>query len=405
MINISKVVFKLRINNPNKKNTPLRHENNINYIATRPGVVLNEAGKHGLFGNVEGFSNDINDLKELKQHVKQKSKEKTIMYRGIISLKEEDALRLGYDDKKIWEEYLKNNISSISSELGIKAENTQWVAAFHMERGHPHIHFMLWDKNQEIKKAFVPWQIADKIRVNLTKSIFENDFDLLFKQKENAKEVVKSSGFFEDFDNILSDMSYKEFERLKTKLISSSKDLALGKIPYTKYTYEQLSIVEDLFELKKVLPIKGRLSYSFMTPEIKKEINKVALKILEKNKDCSSAFNDYIKSCLEIATMYTNDENKLDGTRHKAYKEIEKIIGNSILNSVREIIGKEHEIIENGLKCKLMMDLYYEIFSILTKSIEQKQACLKGLHSGEISKQAKKELAIKLQSKSIDWER
>lgn len=380
------------------------NENHVNYIATRPGVALDKYGKHGLFGSVEGFTNNIDDLKKLKQHIYQKSKDKTIMYRGIISLKEEDALRLGYDNKEAWQEYLKNNVDIVSSQLGIKRENVQWVAAFHMDKGHPHVHFVLWDKEQEIKKAFVHWKTSNKIRVDLIKSIFANDLELLFKQKNEAKENVKH-GFFDDFDNMLTDMSSKEFKRLKTKLVAIDKDLAIGKIPYTKYTNEQLAIFDDLIKLKSLLPPKGRLNYAFMSPEVKKEIDKITLKILEGNKEFSSNFNRYIDLNVEISQMYTNDENKLNNVRYKAYEDIKKIVGNSILKSFKKMNGKEWELLQDEIRHKMIIDLYFEIFSAISKGIEQKQAYLNQLRAGELSKQAKKELAIKLSSKGIDWEK
>ena len=50
---MSILVYKQRQRHPNKKDTPGANYAHVRYIATRPRVMKNENGDHGLFGKME----------------------------------------------------------------------------------------------------------------------------------------------------------------------------------------------------------------------------------------------------------------------------------------------------------------------------------------------------------------
>lgn len=116
---MAKVISKLRAYSPNKKDTPIGNIKHLYYIATRKNAVFNEFGSC-IFGyyNYQKLSEDI-QKKEVARYIKMISKEKNNVYRGIISLRESDAIRLGYDKRENWELMIKKNIQDIAKVLNI----------------------------------------------------------------------------------------------------------------------------------------------------------------------------------------------------------------------------------------------------------------------------------------------
>jgi len=110
---MAKVISKIRAYSPNKKDTPTGNVKHLYYIATRTNAVFNEYGS-SIFGyyDYHKLSEDI-QKKEVAKYIKSISQAKNNVYRGIISLREDDAIRLGYDKRETWEKMIKNNIFKI----------------------------------------------------------------------------------------------------------------------------------------------------------------------------------------------------------------------------------------------------------------------------------------------------
>ena len=117
-------------------NTKYRSEVFTQYAAERPGVV--KMGEHGLFGQ-EDYVNLHKASQEIYHH-------KGIVWEEIISLRQTDAERLGYDTPEAWRNLLRSKQFEIASYHRIPAENMKWYAAFHKEQGHYHVHFLVYNK-------------------------------------------------------------------------------------------------------------------------------------------------------------------------------------------------------------------------------------------------------------------
>ncbi len=93
------------------------------YIATRPRA--ERLGSHGLFGD-----EDVVDLDAAMAEV---SAYQGNIWTHIISLKREDAARLGYDSAKAWRTLLQANRHEIAAAMNIPPNHFRWYAAFHDE--------------------------------------------------------------------------------------------------------------------------------------------------------------------------------------------------------------------------------------------------------------------------------
>ena len=108
-------------------------ENFIDYISHRPGV--QKDGEHGLW--------DANGkVKNLAQAVREVAEHTGNVWTHIISLKREDAERLGFDNAAAWRNLIRAHRNDIAAAMKIPPGDFRWYAAFHDEGEHPHIHMM-----------------------------------------------------------------------------------------------------------------------------------------------------------------------------------------------------------------------------------------------------------------------
>ena len=115
----------------------------LNYIATRPKVEM--ISEHGLFGNED----EINLADARNEIINSKS----VIWTPIVSLKSEDAIRLGYDKADSWRELIRSKQMDLAEIFNIPLEDFKWYGAFHNEAGHPHLHMVVYSSGS--KRGFV----------------------------------------------------------------------------------------------------------------------------------------------------------------------------------------------------------------------------------------------------------
>lgn len=418
------VVFKVKFNHPNKIKTPKLNVNHFSYICKRPRAMCNDGKSFCCFGKVSeiGYNKfgEINDFQNMKNHIDKKSKYKTTIYKCVISLTEEDALAKGFDKRIEWENLIKNKASKIAKEMNIKIENFEYVCSVHMEKGHPHIHFMAWDKNQEIQKTTIPKTNINNIRRDLTNYVFKDDLEKFYNSKNKSKQDFQENikNVFSELDDIF-EMSDEEYKKYVDELKSLDLDFNKGKIFNTdlkqKYVDE---IMHSIYLLKKELPKTGRLNYGFMPEQTKKHLDLISKKILASNIEVRNSFSNYIESVRDISKFSSINEKYIKQTEEKAEKELLRFCGNQILNVCKKIGNKEFSIERGDFEKRKeeieeqqknyerqdMIGLVSNLINFMTKAENKNRNQIKTLN-GDKSITAKKELAKKLENKSqIDWE-
>ena len=111
----------------------------VTYIAERPGV--EKLGKHGLFSQTD----DKIDLDKVADDV---ANHNGIVWTHVISLKREDAERLGYNNADRWKKQVRKNMIEIAKAHNIQPSDIQWYAAFHNTTHHP-LSTCLFIQNQD----------------------------------------------------------------------------------------------------------------------------------------------------------------------------------------------------------------------------------------------------------------
>jgi len=159
-----------------------RSEVYARYIATRPRA--ERLGLHGLFGDEDCVDLDatMTELEEYKGNV----------WTHILSLKREDAARLGYDNALAWCDLLRAHRNDIAEAMHIPPQDFRWCAAFHNEGDHPHVHMMAWSVKPG--QAYLSKQGIREIKSTLTNQIFLHEMTQLYEQKSSTRnELVQEA--------------------------------------------------------------------------------------------------------------------------------------------------------------------------------------------------------------------
>lgn len=409
---MSNLIFKFKAYNPNKRETYFAHKNYTDYIANSEYVIRNPNTSHGLFGEVEAFPNIQNDddLEKLIDHVNKLAENKVPIYRGYISLREYDAERLGYYEQDKWKSLFENRIPSIAKKMNIKFEDLQYLGAVHIEDGHPHFQFFVWSKKPRIN-YFVKYKEINKLRNEFTNDVFRDDLlPILYQEKDMAKKSITSENYIlNELKKTISD------EKLLKELMSYEKNYnQTRRIRALLKDSEVKNIVDLLIELKNDLKqTEGSIKYQYLKkyPDIIKKVDYISNIIIDSSVQCKIEIEKYINAKQKLLEFQYSNKEKLEQAKAKVkeetQKEIIKLIGNQILDIERKWLNADNPYIyikynneSRNLLDRILTALYYQAENQkrLNKNFEIK-------HKKQLSKQAKKELALnKRNASSFDWE-
>lgn len=126
-----------------------KRENYVDYIANRPRV--ERVGAHGLFTDA--------GVPLVLSHVQEEvATHKGAVWTHVVSLRREDAARLGYDSAGQWMALLRSKRAMLCKHMKIDSENLRWYAAFHNESHHPHVHLMIYSaKDSRVAELYEQW--------------------------------------------------------------------------------------------------------------------------------------------------------------------------------------------------------------------------------------------------------
>ena len=221
-------------------------QNFVGYMAMRPGV--EKRGSHGLF-------NDKDEPIILNQAANEIANHPGNVWSHVVSLRREDAIRLGYDNSDRWRDLVKRHISDISEAQRIPLCNLKWYAAFHDTTHHPHIHLLVYSTN--VKQGFLTNQGIDKIRSVFANDIFYDDLQSIYQKQTIRRDELKAESK-KYVENLLKEITEGDFENAELeKLI--------------KVLHMQLK------------NCKGKKVYGYLPPEVKETVD-VIFKELSKDK-------------------------------------------------------------------------------------------------------------------------
>ena len=280
-----------------------------------------------------------------------------------------------------------------------------------MESGHPHLQVIIWSKQRDKMNYFVNYKQVNKMRDEFSNLIFKEDLIELYKQKDNAKkQIVASNEFINEMKKVSTDKKFLK------DMLQYEKDFYNKKlIKQNLQNYQLEIIVDDLLKIKDLLKqTTGSIKYQYLKkyPDIIKEIDNLSNKIIDMSLECQEQIDIYIKVKQEIVSYKYQSETKIkqeqENERVKAEQEILKIIGNQILSFERLLLNNKEEY-NTERYINDSRNLVWQVFNNIYFLSRQEEIDLRRIelkYKKQLSKQAKKELAIRKQNESsFNWEK
>ena len=157
-----------------------KKKNYIDYLANRPRV--EKIGAHGLFSN-EGESVVLSRVAE------EAANHPGVIWTNVISLRREDAERLGYDSAAQWQALLRSRVELLCENYKIDSRNLKWYAAFHNESHHPHVHLVVYSTNPS--EGYLSPKGIDTMRSTYAHDIFRQEFMSIYEKRTQQREQLK----------------------------------------------------------------------------------------------------------------------------------------------------------------------------------------------------------------------
>ena len=217
----------------------------MKYIATRPRA--ERLGSHGLFGDKDGVELD-KAMAELESYTGN-------VWTHIISLKREDAERLGYDNARAWRNLLRAHRNDIAAAMNIPPQDFRWYAAFHDEGDHPHVHMMAWSVKPN--QAYLSQDGIRQIKSKLTNDIFKQEMLHLYEQKTVSRDQLVREAR-QAMRELVQQMrtricDHPEAERLMQEL-ALQLETVKGKKSYGYLPKKQKALVDEIVDQMEQLP-------------------------------------------------------------------------------------------------------------------------------------------------------
>ena len=217
----------------------------MKYIATRPRA--ERLGSHGLFGDKDGVELD-KAMAELESNTGN-------VWTHIISLKREDAERLGYDNARAWRNLLRAHRNDIAAAMNIPPQDFRWYAAFHDEGDHPHVHMMAWSVKPG--QAYLSQDGIRQIKSKLTNDIFQQEMLHLYEQKTVSRDQLVRE-VRQAMRELVQQMrtricDHPEAERLMQEL-ALQLETVKGKKSYGYLPKKQKALVDEIVDQMEQLP-------------------------------------------------------------------------------------------------------------------------------------------------------
>ncbi len=270
-------------------------QNFVGYMAKRPGA--EQRGAHGLF-------NASDEPIVLNQVADEVAHHKGNVWSHVVSLRREDAIRLGYDNSDRWRELVKRQIPVIAEQSRIPMSNLKWYAAFHDTTHHPHIHLIVYSTNP--KQGYLSREGIDKIRSAFANDIFHDDLQSIYQEQTLSRDELKS-------------ISQEQVHQMVMQIQNSTfHNPQLEKL--MKKLHDQLQTVS------------GKKVYGYLPQDVKRTVDDI-LAELAKDKQISQLYKKWCELERLKHKIYTQKEPELPPLAdNKVFKPVKNMVIRAVLD-------------------------------------------------------------------------
>ena len=219
-------------------------KNYVGYLANRPGAV--KFGSHGLFSQDDTPIDLAKVAKEIADH-------NGNVWTHVVSLRRNDAQKMGYDNLAAWRELVKRQIPNIAVNSKINMANLKWYAAFHDKETNPHVHIIVYSTDEH--EGFLTKQGIEKIRSGFANDIYSDELHHLYEQQTDTRNLLKA-----------------ESEKLIKQL---AEEIENGVCSDTRL----VELVKKLHS--QLLDSKGKKVYGYLKKDVKKTVDDIFLRLAQ----------------------------------------------------------------------------------------------------------------------------
>ena len=266
-----------------------KRKNYIQYIANRPHA--QRIGAHGLFTSADGPLT-------LSQVAEAVSSHPGTVWLPIISLRREDAARLGYDNAESWRNLLSSYAMEMAQGLKIPWEDFRWYAAFHNESHHPHIHMVCYSADPT--KGFLTKQGIADIKSGLAKEIFRNELTELYRQQTQRRDSLN-----QDAETVMQEL----LRRMEDGTADNPR------------MEELMTHLADRLRFTS-----GKKQYGYLKAPLKAVVDEIVDE-LAKDPRVANAYDLWYQMREEVLRTYRNDlPERLPLSQQKEFKRIKNMV-------------------------------------------------------------------------------
>lgn len=269
------------------------------YIATRPRA--ERFGSHGLFTDDGVQVNLAKVSQELNEYGGN-------VWTVIISLRRENAERLGFDNGSRWRDMLRTQTQALSENLRIPIGHLKWFAAFHNEGHHPHVHLIAYSTVES--EGYLTKQGVQKLRSAFAKDIFAQDLLCIYEKQTEHRNRLRSES-----KDVLSEI--------------------ILQINAGEYSNPHL---EELLQLlaRRLSRTKGKKVYGYLKADVKALVDSIVDE-LEKDNRISILYDLWYEQRENVLRTYnSNLPERVPLSQNKEFKSIKNAIIQEAMNLVLE---------------------------------------------------------------------
>ena len=259
------------------------------YIATRPRA--QRFGSHGLFTD-DGVAVNLSKVsEELNLH-------EGNVWTAIISLRREDAERLGFNTGERWRDMLRSQAEVLSTNLNIPMQNLKWFAAFHNESHHPHVHLIAY--STEEGQGYLSPKGVNALRSSFAKDIFAQDLISVYEKQTEHRDALRTN-------------SREVIAEIISKINSG--------------IYENPKLEDMLLHLAdRISKTSGKKVYGYLKADVKAIINSIVDEIAADER-ISALYDLWYDQREEVIRTYTNEiPERVPLSQNKEFKSIRNIV-------------------------------------------------------------------------------
>ncbi|WP_195411389.1 MobP3 family relaxase [Ruminococcus sp. BSD2780120874_150323_B10] len=276
------------------------------YIAPRPRA--ERFGSHGLFTD-DGVQVQLSKVtEELDSH-------KGNIWTAIISIRREDAERLGFNTGARWRDMLRTQTEALAKNLKIPMENLRWYAAFHNESHHPHVHLIAYSTVEN--EGYLTQKGVENLRSSFAKDIFQQDLLCIYERQTEHRDKLRAEA-----RDIVEDLVSK---------INSE-------------IYISASIQHKLLELTDRLSrTKGKKVYGYLKPDVKAIVYSIVEELASDDR-IKKLYDLWYEQKENTIRTYTDEiPERIPLAQNKEFKSIK----NAIIKEALKLIPNEDEAEES----------------------------------------------------------